>query len=865
MAKIETINKYTEVKQKTNKDIRNQGPIVGDSASSVSTTSQTYLDLAFSVTIANQSLFKIYVDGSLLSYTDDYSFGNIANGVSSRVVFSTPLSAGLNIYYEKMGVQKESFPNPSSVQAQLTQEVAEPLPWAQNGFTDSVQVVEYEVPYSSFANIDAIENRAKIKDYSNTLAPLMGIERIRINSASLINDEFGPNGESVYETDSKDSRIRFVGGNWQNQSSTQGTGVFLSGSGSTEYLEVTFYGTGLNLLILHDNATRPIYPTIDNGSEGASIYTAGSAILNGRNYNQNVVQPIESGLTLGWHTIKVRFDTTSESMYVFGCEILNESTQLKVAPGIGYNGCKRQELAALSSTDYNAGITGTKGARVVKYLKDGAISQVVQECPSTPSYVPSVDHSDEEIVRRFYYREFGKQRSDDFSTLSTVNSNFAFTLDDGTTTLVAKSVRITPASAAGTDTFFLDASDAFVTLTFVGTGVDLVEGPNTSSSGTDDHEIYVDGVHHGKVAQTNMTTAADHRQVQKLVSGLPYGTHTVKIINSQYSAGAPTIAGFIIYQPKKPTLPVDAVEICDYNVMADFVDVDMEGGSNENTEKISQGVLRKFCTREIQYDSGYNFDALNVAAMMGGWAVYVQSSSKVAKYSFFGTGIAIHGRRTSGYAAVTVDIDGSTDHSALTTVANGWGFVPSTGIVDTSNGASLNTYGNSVSIDGLELGLHTITVTTNSASTFEWTGFDVITPIHVNNTKVGSLALSDSRKFSPIPKSETEVDLGKAKALLVFDNINSKVLFSENISQVIDLATGQCIIYFEKPFKDNKYVMIGSSTCYGANNNNVSINQNSASQTKLPSKAHIMVRDDTNTYRDVSEVYVAFFGELQDE
>ena len=61
------------------------------------------------------------------------------------------------------------------------------------------------------APFTTIQNRAKV---STSLKPIMGNERIHVNSLNLLPNEFGPNGEPVYEPDSGDARVRFVDNGW---------------------------------------------------------------------------------------------------------------------------------------------------------------------------------------------------------------------------------------------------------------------------------------------------------------------------------------------------------------------------------------------------------------------------------------------------------------------------------------------------------------------------------------------------------------------------------------------------------------------------------------------------------------------------
>ena len=83
----------------------------------------------------------------------------------------------------------------------------------------------------------------------------------------------------------------------------------------------------------------------------------------------------------------------------------------------------------------------------------------------------------------------------------------------------------------------------------------------------DSHAVTIDGASAG-----NITTATSGAILNaKICSGLPYGTHIVKVLRSAAVNGSMLFSSFKVYQPKKPTLPAGAIELADYNLMADYV------------------------------------------------------------------------------------------------------------------------------------------------------------------------------------------------------------------------------------------------------------------------------------------------------
>lgn len=637
-----------------------------------------------------------------------------------------------------------------------------------------------------------IINRAKV---SNSLKPIMGNERIRVNSLRLVSDEFGPNGEPVYTSDKEDSRIRFVGSSWNTIFSTNGTSAVQEDV--DDYIEVTFYGTGLNMLTLVDSGARDFRVSVDGGAEGSNIYSVSSNVLNSRNYNHNQILPIVSGLSLGFHTVKIRNNSAfTYSIWCYGFEILNENSQIVVPEGTCFSKGEKIEVDA-ALLDYNLGFenvadidVGTNGGRVVIAVdkEDGVVKKWLTKVDAAPAYLLATDHSNEAIYRKINFREFGRNRGDDFSTLS-AQDDVAFTLDDGTTTLAAP-------DALAADNYFVSANGAFFTITFVGTGLDLVHG--NASPQADSPDVFIDGVSVGKFADF-----ADFRdkKIIKVCSGLPYGTHTVKISRTTSNQGI-HISDFIIYQPKKPTLPAGAVELAQYNIMADYSDYVWAN----DTTPISSGVLRKQNTREFIYagtDWAVNENAAGLD--VGGKDLFTGTnlgSGQYAETTFFGTGFVLRFRATAIRCPdTTVTLDGSSDFSSIDTTlisgVAGTSWTPATGLLD-QNVTSGDDKGVGLVVKGLPLGLHTVRITKNVTTGQLVIGaFDIITPIHSPNTSIGSLGISDERNR----KFEDEYIFRSNQ-----NQNDTTVDYSKGISQVLDIGTGFVDIFFEDAMIEIPYV-----------------------------------------------------------
>lgn len=717
--------------------------------------------------------------------------------------------------------------------------------WSENGFEDHISKSIIDAPFTE------IENRAQIK---SGLEATMGIERIMCDSQlELVNGESGPNDKLVYRegSDSLD-RIRMVG-NWRNTHNLNGSQYITTDV--DDFCEVTFYGTGLNLLSYADSSTRDILVTIDGGSENpTSIRQPSSATISGRNYDANTIYPVASGLSLGWHTIKLRLSVFA--FVIQGFEILNESTQINVAPGTGFGGTKREILRAQSAIDFKpAAMTGTKGGRVVTYLLNEELAQAFTEVPASPLFLTSADHSDEELVRKINFREFGANRSDDFSNVTGTQDAF-FTLDDGTTILTGEEVRTTSGVSEGLGP---NGPTDFIEITFVGTGLDIIREDN-ATGGSDTYELSVDGVLQGNLRSSGI----QRPRLERLCSGLPYGSHTVRITRQAVSTFVLNVKDFLIYQPKKPSTPLGAVELADYNVMANFVVND----TTLDTSAMSQGVMRKHCTKEFLYVEGSGGSAdwavstANPVAFVGGATVFSNRTNAYIEYTFFGTGFdfrASTGTNYSGNSTVTLNGTLLTAANFPTASFTNLGVVTYNTATAVLNQDFAQTFSAGFSCSGLPLGVYTIRINNNTTDFLEIDVLDIHTPIHVNDTSlnVGNTSMKSQQNVGPVIKEEAKPKIGEAKVLLNYDAVNQQVRNSHNVEAVLELATGVVEVWYAVPFKDNNYYYtVGSLD----DNANICSDQNRYRTYSI----RLFLRNSANALAD-QDFSLAIFGKLQGE
>ena len=278
-----------------------------------------------------------------------------------------------------------------------------------------------------------IQNREPIIDLANDLAVRIGKRRISTAFAVPLSKEFGPNNEQIFSIlNDTQNQVRLAG-QWQSISGN--TGMFVRSNVLNSFVEVVFWGTGLNLLtIINGTGPNPdIRASVDGAAEGSNFWIDGNGpnTLSGRNNNLNQIINVTSGLSQGLHTVRIRLNNSPTwALDIYGFEILNESTTLNVRPGVGYPEGAKATLAsaqtpAVSSGFYSEiGTPGTRGGKVVVYLtQSGEIRKAIQWTNASQQDLAAADHANEQIERTYHWREFGTNLSDDFRTL--VNSTLS--------------------------------------------------------------------------------------------------------------------------------------------------------------------------------------------------------------------------------------------------------------------------------------------------------------------------------------------------------------------------------------------------------------------------------------------------------
>jgi hypothetical protein len=620
-----------------------------------------------------------------------------------------------------------------------------------------------------------IFGRAPLLDLSQVPSGKHGVERIyHGNTVEKATGEVGPNGEIVYKTNDLYDRIRFYAEVIYLSDNDQGKYVNVDSG----YAEITFYGTGLNILAADSGvAARDARAAVNGGTEGSNFMPSGtlSAPYPNRKYDQNVVINVVSGLALGIHTVRLRGNTY---LRMHGLEILNETVDVQIPGGSIVADGQRYDITAGTDdlttfeNEYQDGgtsiIDATKGGHMVRYIDtDGTIKKDINYADSSQQNLTSADHSNEEEVQRLGWRQFGAGRSDDFSTLDSALDDCSFTLDDGTTALVGNDVNTNGAQ------LIPNANGAFITLTFVGTGLDMIQRDSGVVS-LDPHEFFVDGISIGTVS----TLTDNNDYVRTIVSGLPFGTHTVKIQRNAFANSALLISSFIIYGPKKPAIPTGAVEIDSTYKMADFV-----ANTTVDDSALATGVLRKHIyAREAVYIGPSWVTGIDM--LRTGGEAYSNNPSDSFEYTFFGTGFDLRFAGGANKSAnITVQIDGANYTGAGTTVGTGITWTPGSSTLDQKDGS--NVYGAGFKVEGLTLDTHTVRFTLNDSDFLVASVIDIIAPtynysnnvLNTSDALVGSNTLKNELLIPGATKTKiiaTEgIDLGPNKNRWQKKNLSS--------------------------------------------------------------------------------------------
>lgn len=236
-----------------------------------------------------------------------------------------------------------------------------------------------------------IQNRAPLPDPENDLGVRFGTERVYLRKIEPVQDEIGPStNPGLVWKDPNDpyDRVRFCG-NWKEiagqEVATSLLGVRIeSSSNNTDFLEITFYGTGLNLLTMWDVPGYSATYQVDGAAASGNFFFSGLPDLHGvnstRGWPSMTCVEVVKGLTPGLHTVRINQNGGALHLLVLGYDILNETTTIRAEKGEAFHKGKKifhplAENLALTS-DFESGVLLTKGGAVSVYLKpDGTVKK----------------------------------------------------------------------------------------------------------------------------------------------------------------------------------------------------------------------------------------------------------------------------------------------------------------------------------------------------------------------------------------------------------------------------------------------------------------------------------------------------------
>jgi len=641
---------------------------------------------------------------------------------------------------------------------------------------DRVVEVMMAVPYTN------IVNRAQVRNPKLDLGTKFGLNRFQFTSIFNISNELGPVGQEVFGVmGDQVNDVRFVG-QWSSDivdlhlnNGPEYPAVSNAGVG---YIEIFFYGKGLvlllpNLIASGGNNNTDLRVSIDGGSEGADV-TPTAVFSENRNYRQNIPLVVASGLAMDFHTVRIRKATTGTATEfgVLGYTVIGPNT-MQVDQGTYFSNGKVYTLNSLATlnfkTIFETGAIGTKGGRVLVYLKpDGTIGKAITPTDVNVLSFTSTDHANEEIVDELYYNSFASGRTDDLASELGAVSNKHFTKSDGLTAMYGLNLEVyhlntsTSSESYGVAT---GASTQPVHFTFKGTGFDLKIVDNTTNASHDTLNkrvhIYVDDVLLGQTQNTSLQIGGI--RIEKIVSGLKYGTHTVRMVplTTQITWSWVFISA-LIYAPKKPSIASNFLALDEYCILGDFL-----ANTTEGAMKISEGVLRRHSSRDFLYAQGTTGSVdwlINMTSALRCNGAYIETDRLNAYLEtlFHGVGFDFRFGNIASAMTLTFTVNNLalnvTNFPSLASsiYATNGSFNTSTGVLTFSAGSSGESKG--LVITGLPLDSYKIRVQSNTASAlWQFEALDVISSIdftsyskiiNQNEAALGNRPINQLRKFT---------------------------------------------------------------------------------------------------------------------
>jgi hypothetical protein len=566
-----------------------------------------------------------------------------------------------------------------------------------------------------------VTGRGTVTDFTADGLPKHGARRIIVASLIRMPAEVVTPDKPVFKAvNDFDDMLRFIG-NWITQTGANGSYVSTtSGAANGEAVEITFYGTELNLLTVTGNGNeRSVAVTIDGVASGTLIWdlSTNSGIMNSRGYATYSMVNVARDLSLGIHTIRLT-QNNGTNLHVYGFEVVTNATSYM--PATTTYGTKKLQVSAGSFT-YNSGFeSGTlagRGGHVLVYQKsDGSIGRALTPTRASAAYLTSTDHGTEETRREYYLGEF---LSISFGGPTESQTTI---LDDNSTSVQGRFLaRANPGN--NVHCFTINTSGS-IFITFVGVGLDIIRA-DTANAAVDSCQVYIDRTLVGTLSSTGSTLS----RIEKIASGLPYGTHTVEIrLNVAATANRPGFVGFRVYTPATPSLPAGAQALARYFILANFVSNNLHQAFS-----VSTGVIRKTYHREAFYNGTFtqvNYNYGNSGSFYFG----ATANDSYGEITFYGSGFEFRSYADDSDVNFAFTVDGF----ALNAGPNGASskaIFSSAGLAFSAAGVVTGTGDQGtwmVRVTNLPQGFHKLRVTrqVGSAVSMLFDCVDVITPFH---------------------------------------------------------------------------------------------------------------------------------------
>lgn len=627
-----------------------------------------------------------------------------------------------------------------------------------SGVTYSIPMID--VPYTQ------ISGRTKIADYSQDLGVRWGVTRHLFSGQLLpmLGELCFPKAGIVYGIESDvENLVRFVGTGWTSQLLNSGaTGVAQTlGPVKTgtlgDYLEITFWGTGLSIITRGSPGTSDCRITVDNGVETTYSFVDpaqnsfdNTSALAGKLYD-GAARKVASGLTPGFHTVKIRFNTgmsLTQELVFCGYEVLMEKNDgnMTVNKGVAYKSGKKYQLSAHTNTSINAGIDGSpslsKGAAVAVYLSAAnTIGKVATVPAASTNFFPSTftQSATESIFQKYYMQDFvawalasgTSGNKFDFNNMAATAGSYFGQSQDGLATLSV----VNGIYDAG-PTFKVD-NGGIIRITFFGTGIDI---HLTSTVASRQWNWNIDGTFPA-IAPTASPGAMN--SVFKLASDLPLGWHTMEMaVQPGGGTGLLTFKSFTVYHPAKPEIPADAIRLCDYMLLPSYSYVSA-------LNIASAGVMRKPMLRDALYvqstggTNAWQGSAVFQSSLAHSMYKFTDFANATVEVPFYGSGceLFLQSSVANGSSDVTLFLD---DQIFLPASLLGVTYIVSSGLTFNSTTGSLSfnastSVNESISISGLPVGMHRFKLKNNvNNKQMLIGGHSAITPIvGVTNQPLG--------------------------------------------------------------------------------------------------------------------------------